>query len=381
MQFQDLIGQREVAAHLREGVQQGRISHAQLLVGSEGVGALPVALAYIQYILCTNRTQSDSCGACASCHQVQQLAHPDLHCVFPVNWPKGKSTNEKPLSSHFMAQWRELGTERGARSFNEAMWYEAIGIENKQGNISTFEAEEIIRSLSFKAFASEYKVVLMWLPERMNVQAANRLLKILEEPWEKTLFVLVSESPDTLLPTILSRTQRIDIPGIDNASMEAWLLERGATAQEAAHLVRLSRGNLLAAERFLNEMRSGESAEFFELFVGLMRLSYGDKHLELLEWADSVASLGREEQKRLLRYCIDLLRSSYMLTAGAPELAYLFGKEAEFCRSFAPFVANHNIEALIAELELALRQVGQNGNPRLIFPHSALTISKLIVKL
>ena len=378
MQFKDVIGQQEVKQRLVGSVDRGRISHAQLFTGDEGVGALPLAIAYAQYLNCPHRHDGDSCGVCPSCHQIGQLAHPDLHFVFPVNTPKGKSSSEKPLSNQFMPLWRDQVASTGGY-FNEQMWYATIAIDNKPGNISTFEADEIIRALSFKAFESEYKVVLIWLPERMNVQAANKLLKILEEPWEKTLFLMVSEAPDRLLPTIISRTQGVTVPAVTQADMTGWLVERKKLSPaDAEKIARLSRGNLLEAERCLEALASGESNESFELFVQLMRLSYEDRHLELLEWAETVASLGREEQKRLMSNSIRLLRASYMLTAGMSEISFLFGREYEFCKKFAPFVNNANIERLVSEMELVIRQVGQNGNPKIIFPHFALTVSKLI---
>ncbi len=378
MQFKDVIGQQEVKQKLISSVERGRVSHAQLFVGDEGVGALPLAIAYAQYLNCPHRHDGDSCGECPSCYQIGQLAHPDLHFVFPVNTPKGKSGSEKPLSSRFMAQWRELVSSTGGY-FNEQMWYEAIDIDNKQGNISTFEADEIIRSLSFKSFESEYKIVLIWLPERMNIPAANKLLKILEEPWDKTLFLMVSQSPDKLLPTIISRTQGVTVPAIDQADLAAWLMShRNLGAADADKVARLSRGNLLEADRCLQVMSSGVGNEAFDLFVQLMRLSYENRHMELLEWAETVAAMGREEQKRLMTNSIRLIRDSYMMTAGVPEISYLFGREYEFCKKFAPYVNNSNVERLVAEMELVVRQVGQNGNPKLIFPHFALTVSKLI---
>lgn len=378
MQFKDVIGQQEVKQKLISSVERGRVSHAQLFVGDEGVGALPLAIAYAQYLNCPHRHDGDSCGVCPSCYQIGQLAHPDLHFVFPVNTPKGKSSSEKPISSRFMPQWRELVSSTGGY-FNEQMWYEALEIDNKQGNISTFEADEIIRALSFKSFESEYKIVLIWLPERMNIPAANKLLKILEEPWDKTLFLMVSQSPDKLLPTIISRTQGITIPAIEQADLAAWLMShKNLTEADADKVARLSRGNLLETDRCLQAISSGAGNEAFDLFVKLMRLSYENRHMELLEWAETVAAMGREEQKRLMSNSIRLIRDSYMMTAGVPEISYLFGKEYEFCKKFAPYVNNSNVEQLIAEMELVIRQVGQNGNPKLIFPHFALTVSKLI---
>lgn len=378
MQFKDVIGQQEVKQKLISSVERGRVSHAQLFVGDDGVGALPLAIAYAQYLNCPHRHDGDSCGVCPSCYQIGQLAHPDLHFVFPINTPKGKSSSEKPISSRFMPQWRELVSSTGGY-FNEQMWYEALEIDNKQGNISTFEADEIIRALSFKSFESEYKIVLIWLPERMNIPAANKLLKILEEPWDKTLFLMVSQSPDKLLPTIISRTQGITIPAIEQADLAAWLMShKNLTEADADKIARLSRGNLLEADRYLQAISSGAGTEAFDLFVKLMRLSYENRHMELLEWAETVAVMGREEQKRLMSNSIRLIRDSYMMTAGVPEISYLFGKEYEFCKKFAPYVNNSNVEQLVAEMELVIRQVGQNGNPKLIFPHFALTVSKLI---
>ena len=407
MQFKEITGQQETAAKLVQGVTRGRISHAQLFIGGEGVGALPLAIAYAQYLNCTDRRDGDSCGQCPSCRQIAQLAHPDVHFVFPVNTPKGKSSGEKPLSDAFLSQWRRLFEKTGGY-FSEPMWYSAIEIDNKQGNISTFEADEIIRKLSFKAFESEYKAVIIWLPERMNTQAANKLLKIIEEPWEKTLFLMVSESPERLLPTILSRMQVVAVPAIADERMAAWLAapkgvpmllvivfvvalyklqivdgkayyEENRNSVASSQTVAAARGSILEASRVLEQRESSD--EYFELFVRLMRLSYEDRHMELLEWAETVAALGREEQKQLLENAIRLLRDSYMLTAGVERIAYLFGREYEFCRKFAPYVNNGNIEQLIAEMELAIRQVAQNGNPRILFPHFALTISKLIRKI
>ncbi|WP_300283913.1 DNA polymerase III subunit [uncultured Alistipes sp.] len=379
MQFKEIIGQKETIGHLVRGVDGGRIGHAQLFTGDEGFGALPLAVAYVQYINCTNRHDGDSCGVCPSCRQIAQLAHPDVHFVFPVNTPKGRSSSEKPLSDRFLPEWRKIFAETGGY-FNEPMWYSAIDIDNKQGNISTFEADEIIRKLSFKSFESEYKAVVVWLPERMNVQAANKLLKILEEPWSKTLFLLVSASPDRLLATILSRTQSVAVPGIEAGALTAHLASsRGLSDADARQVARLSRGSVLEAGRILSH-GSGDDAHF-DLFVRLMRLSYEDRHMELLEWAETVASMGREEQKRLMENSIRLIRDSYMLTAGVEQVAFLFGREYDFCRKFAPYVHNGNVERIVSEMELVIRQIAQNGNPRIVFPHFALSVSKLINRL
>ncbi len=387
MQFKDVIGQQEVKRQLVSSVERGRISHAQLFVGGEGVGALPLAIAYAQYLNCTHRHDGDSCGECLSCRQTEELVHPDLHFVFPFNTPKGESSDSSPekqrekLRQRFMPLWRDqIHSTHGY--FNEQMWYETIMLDNKQGSISVHEANEIIRVLSFKAFESEYKVMLIWLPERMGEQVANKLLKIVEEPWEKTVFLLVSEAPDKLLPTIVSRTQSVVIPAVTQAEMASWLVEQEKLSPaEAKNLSLLSRGNVLEVKRRLEALESGESDELFDLFVQLMRYGYKDNCLELLEWAETVASLKREQQKQLMSNSIRLLRDSYMLTAGMPEISFLFSWEREFCKNFAPFVNNTNIEQLVSEMELVIRQIGQNGNPKIIFSHFALTISKLIGRL
>lgn len=378
MQFKDIVGQEEIKGRLTRSVAQGRISHAQLFAGAEGVGALPLAIAYAQYLNCPDRGADDSCGVCPSCHQIGQLAHPDLHFAFPVNTPRGKSSSEKPVSDHYLPQWREQVLSTGGY-FSEQMWYATLDIENKQGNISKFEADEIIRKLSFKAFASPYKIVVIWLPERMNVQAANTLLKMLEEPWDKTVFLMVSESPDKLLPTILSRLQVVDVPAIAPEAMNLYLTAHGVTASDAPAVARLSRGSLLEAQRCMGT--GGEEEQYFEFFVQLMRLSYEDRHMELLEWAENAAALGREEQKRLMANSIRLIRDSYMMTAGMDGLSFLHGKELAFCRKFAPFVNNTNVEAIVREMELVILQITRNGSPKIIFTHFALVISKLVNKL
>lgn len=386
MQFKDVIGQRALKESLVRMSDNGRVSHAQLFTGKEGTGALPLAMAFAQYINCANPHDGDSCGVCASCVQMNQLAHPDVHFVFPVNKSKsaeavGGADGDKPVSDHFIARWREQ-VLRAVPSgyFNEQTWYRTIDIDNKQGNISRYEADRIIHKLSFKAFESKYKILIIWLPERMNDQAANALLKILEEPWENTLFLLVSESPGRLLKTILSRTQEISVPAIAAEDVSAWLQStKHLPAEKADRLARISFGNILEALRLLDEEENDD--EHFDLFVQLMRLSYEDKHMPLLEWAETVASLNRESQKAFLENTLRLLRDAYMMSMGMDEVAYLYGKELDFCKKFAPFVNNRNIEALTDETQRTVGDIARNGNPKIVFTHYALTVSKLITRL
>lgn len=380
MKFADVIGHDELKRMLRKGADEGRVSHAQLFSGRPGNGTLPLALAYAQYVNCTDRLGGDSCGVCPSCVKMAALAHPDLHFVFPVNSPKGSGGSQKPLSDTFLPQWRGIVAETGGY-FDEQEWYAAIEIDNQQGIISRNEADEMIRKLSFKPFEAQNKVMIIWLPEKMRTEAANTILKILEEPWERTLFIMVSEDPGKLLPTIISRTQEVAVPAVDAADMEAWLAGAyGLSGDAPADTAHLSGGDVIEAVR-LATGRQESGGEYFELFASLMRLSYNDRHMELLEWADGVVALGREQQKKFLEYSIRMLRESYMMNAGMQNITYLWGGELDFCKKFSPFIGNHNIEKLVSEIELAIRQIGQNGNPRIIFPHFALSVSKLIVRL
>ncbi len=375
MRFADVIGHDGLKARLRRGVDEGRIAHAQLLAGDCGYGILPLALAYVQYLNCTDRRGGDSCGVCPSCVKTASLAHPDVHFVFPVNG--GGST--KPLSDDFLPQWREEVASTGGY-FDERMWYDRLGLENQQGIITKREADEVIRKLSFKSYEGGYKSVVVWLPERMGAEAANGLLKILEEPWERTLFILVSAEPQALLPTILSRVQCTMVPPVDAATLEA-MPEAGGESDRAriAAMAATAGGSVIGFRRLL--AAGGDGGEDFERFVSLMRLSYNDRHIELLDWADRMAAAGREAQKRFLRYTAAMLRESYVMAAGMENISYLWGEEREFCRKFSPFIGNHNIERLVAETSSALSHIAQNGNPRIVFAHYALSVSKLIVKM
>ena len=377
MKFADIIGHEALKHHLRESISRGRISHAQLFTGAAGTGALPLAMAYAQYLNCPHRTDEDSCGECPSCRQMEQLAHPDIHFVFPVN-KQGKKSGEVVLSADFLPLWRETMASTGGY-FTPEQWYDRLDLgKTLRGVISAKEADQIIRRLSFKSFESEYKVMIIWLPETMNDEASNKILKILEEPWEKTVFLLVSERPDLLLPTILSRTQEV---AVDRLSVEELMPYGVGDEQQRRNMARLAAGDLIEMRRMAAGEEDDSRRESFDLFCRLMRLSYNDKHLELIDWADEVATLTREQQRSMLRHAARLLRESYMLHAGLGSISYLWGEEAAFCNKFAPFIGNQNIEYLISEIESAMRQVNQNGNARIIFTHFALAVSKQINRL
>ena len=381
MRFADITGQEDLKRHLVQSVDAGRISHAQLFTGQAGAGVLALAVAYVQYLCCRHRRGGDSCGECPDCKQIAALAHPDLHLVFPVN-KQGKKSGEVMRSDEFLPLFRGLFAERGGY-FSAQDWYERLDLgKTLKGMIAAREADDIIRKLSFKSFEADYKTMLIWLPEAMNEEAANKILKILEEPWEKTLFLLISEQPELLLPTIISRTQEVAVPRIAPDVLERAAQERGVTDPvKARNIARLAGGDLVELQHLVAGESDALRKENFELFCGLMRLSYNDKHLELVTWAEEAAQLSREQQRAFLRDASRLLRESYMLHAGINEISYLWGEELAFCSKFAPFVGSQNIEPLIAEIECALAQISQNGNPTIVFTHFALSVSKMIKRL
>lgn len=329
-------------------VSSGRIPHGQLFVGDSSTMALPMAVAYARTVLCPHSTIEGPCEQCPTCYRTSKMEHPDLHFVFPVNKSKkavatGRS-DEKPISDQFIGLWREFYAARGG-VFTEQEWYEYIGIENQQGNITKEDANEIVRKMSFKSFEGGYKIVVIYLPEKMGDAAANTLLKLVEEPPAQTLFLMVSETPDKIITTIRSRVQAVTLPPLSRQS-------------------------------FSNSQRGDE---FFDLFTELMRKAYKAEFLELFDWVEAIAPLGRESHKSFIDYSIALLRESYMLGLGAEELTSVDGSAKKFAQNFAPYVNHLTIEPLVAEFELAKRQIGQNGSARIIFTHFALVVSKIIV--
>ena len=381
MRFADITGQQELKAHLVRSIDSGRISHAQLFTGVAGAGTLPMAIAYVQYLNCSNRHDGDSCGECPSCRKIAALAHPDLHFVFPVN-KQGKKSGEVVRSDDFIEDWREIVESTGGY-FSAQEWFDRLDLgKTLKGMISAKETDEIIRKLSFKSFEAEYKTMIIWLPETMNEEAANKILKILEEPWDKTLFILVTERADRLLQTIISRTQEVAVPRLKPEVLEQVVRSAGESDEaKVRNVARLANGDLCELRRLMAGATDDVRHESFEMFCSLMRFSYNDRHLELITWAEEIAQLTREQQLSFLRHSARLLRESYIMHAGAFGATYLWGEEAAFCNKFAPFIGSRNIEPLIGEIETAMAQIGQNGNPKIVFTHFALTVSKYIARL
>ena len=378
MKFRDIKGHTELKKRLAAGIDGGRISHAQLFVGAAGSGTLPLALAYTQYLHCTNRQNGDSCGECPSCRQIEKLAHPDLHLVFPVN-KQGKKPTNGLVANDFINEFRTL-YERTEGYFSAQQWYDMLDLgKTLKGAIAVREAEEIIRKLSFKSFASKYKTMLIWLPETMNERAANMILKILEEPWEDTIFILVAEQTDKILGTILSRTQEVTVPRLSSEDLMAEIRKNGITYEvEVRNMARLACGDLLQLRQILSGEEDEIKNENFNLFRTMMRHCYLNKHLELLGWADEVAALSRERQMGLMADFARLLREAYITHAGVKEATYLWGEEADFCGKFSPYIGSENIEPIVELLEEALRRLRQNGDPRIVFSYFALATSRYI---
>ncbi|MDR2813637.1 MAG: DNA polymerase III subunit delta [Prevotellaceae bacterium] len=379
MLFSEVIGHEELRRKLAHAARENRVSHAQLFLGREGSGNLALALAYAQYVMCENPSDSDACGVCTACAKVRKLAHPDLHFAFPVN--SSKSSEKNPVSDMFLAPWREKLLQ--SPYITEQAWYESLNLDNKQGNISTHEAEAIMRKLSLKAFEGNFKIMLIWLPERMNAVAANKLLKLIEEPPAQTLFLLVAENSRQMLKTILSRTQLVSVPPVHDSALAAMLArEFSLTQPEARTLAHLANGSVVEARRMAGQ--SDDKREYFEQFVALMRLSYASKAeniILLMQQAEKIAGQGREWQKNFLLYAQRMARENFILNQQVNDAVYLAGEEADFSAKFAPFINPNNIFRLYEEFNLALQHLGQNGNPKIIFTDLVLKLVKLIVPL
>lgn len=356
MFFKDVIGQEETKQRLIQEVNEGRIPHAQLICGPEGVGKLPLALAYARYISCTNRGATDACGVCPSCVKFSKLVHPDVHFVFPVV--------KSGRSDDYIVEWRRMVLNNPY--FNLNHWLNEINAENAQAFIYTKESDEIMKKLSLKSSEGGFKITIIWLPEKMQLACSNKLLKLLEEPPEKTVFLLVSEAPDLILPTILSRTQRFNIRKIDEASIAQVLQQKyGVQQATSVTIAHLANGSFIKALEtiHLNE----ESQLFFELFVNLMRLSYQRKIREMKLWSEQVAALGRERQKNFLSYCQRMIRENFIYNLHQKELVYMTPDEQNFSTRFAPFVNERNVIGIMNELSEAQQHIEQNVNAKMVF--------------
>ena len=369
MRFCEIVGQEEVKRRLCQSVQEGRIAHAQLFSGMSGVGKLALSIAYAQYLACPHRTAEDSCGQCASCLQYQKLQHPDLHFAFPI-----VKTDNGDVCDAYMDKFRSLLLER--HYFDLDDWYRVLGVETKQGMIYEKESSEIMRKLSLKSFGTGYKVMIIWLPEKMNIACANKLLKLLEEPPTQTLFLLVSDHPEQLLSTILSRTQEVRVPRLSETTIAQALINSSAeiTNTDAQDIAHIANGSYLSALRtwHCNE----DNGQFFDDFVALMRNAWlvGQKKdysalLQLRKWSAEMsdAKEGREKQKAFLQYAQRQIRENYIYNFACSEMNYQTASERNFSTRFAPFIHEGNVERIMEELGKAEQQIAQNGNAKIIF--------------
>ena len=369
MQFRDIIGQENEKTQLRTVVREGRIAHAQLFAGPAGVGKLALAIAYAQYLACPHRTEEDSCGVCPNCLQYAKLQHPDLHFAFPI-----VKSDEGDVCDAYAEKWRGLVTENKYLDLDD--WYRVMGVETKQGMIYEKESSEILRKLSLKSFSGGYKIMIIWQPEKMNTTCANKLLKLLEEPPVMTLFLLVSEQPEQLLSTIISRTQEVRIPRLSEDVIAQGLLAEYSwlSPQEANNVAHMANGSYLAALKMMNE--SEDNKGYFEDFVALMRNAWlvgqrknYDALLKLRQWSLEMADskVGREKQKAFLQYAQKQVRENYIYNLHHPEMNYQTQQEQEFSTKFAPFIHDGNVEKMMEELAKAEQQISQNGNAKIIF--------------
>ena len=375
MRFDTVIGQTRLKDRLRRMADEGRIPHALLLAGAPGTGALPLALAFAQYVCCPHRHDGEACGECPSCRQFAKFSHPDLHFVFPIYKPK---SGRKYVCDDFVADWRAFLQEDPYFGFND--WMTSLGAANAQGTIYAEEGNEILRKLTLKSYESEYKTVLVWLPEKMHPSCSNHLLKIIEEPPEKTLFLLVSETPEQVLGTIRSRSQLLPVKGIEQEPLAAALSARfpWVEPEVAASYARLAGGDWLRARELV--VTSEEDAFCLDRFAKLMRGAYTiarfspdkrlqkqDAVLELRSWSEEMAKIGRERQKHFCQFAQRLVRENFVLNLGQPQLSYLSPAESAFSSKFFPFINQGNVERFMEEFQLAEQHIEQNVYAKMVF--------------
>ena len=380
MQFSNILGQEAIKNHLIQTATEGRIPHAQLFVGDEGSGTLPMAIAYAQYILCGNTGNENENGN-ASCNlKFENLVHPDLHFVYPT----ATSGDSKPvLSSDFIAQWREMLKENMYANLFD--WYSALEIGNKQGFIRVHEAQNVLKLLSLKAYEGGHKVMIIWMADRMNIDASNKLLKMFEEPPEKTVFILITENEGDLISTIRSRCQVLHFGPIPPDDIANNLVKtQGFEPHAAKKIAHQAQGNYNRALKLTQS--NEEEIQFEQWFVQWVRAAFRAKGnassiLELISWSETIAALGRETQKKFLDYCIELFRQALLLNFQTTELVYMEPKIDKFkLENFAPFVHGNNIQDIFTAISDAIYHIERNGNAKMILTDMSIKLTRLIHK-
>lgn len=373
MKFSEVIGQREAIARLKQMVTNGKVPHAMMLCGPAGCGKLALGLAMASYLL-GEREEGTNPQTSA---MLAKFQHPDLHFVYPVIRPAGTPSERKITSDDFSRQWSELLCKTAYFTFEE--WLERMEAANQQAQIFAAEGDNITHKLSLKSSQGGYKVCLIWLPERMHAVFANKILKLLEEPPQQTVFIMVSEEPHLLLETIRSRVQRIDIRRIADEDIESALAQRRGLDGEMAHRVaRIANGNWLKAVEHLDA--SNENHQFLDMFILLMRLAYTRNTKGIKKWSDSVAAFGREKQRRMLKYFSVQVRENFMYNFQNPEISYQTPEEEEFSMKFARFINESNVVEIQELIDHTIRAIGQNANPKMQFFSFSLNMIVLIIR-
>jgi DNA polymerase-3 subunit delta' len=369
MQFSVVIGQEEVKKRLINSVFVGRVSHAQLFVGPEGSGALPLAVAYAQYLLCINKQENDSCGQCSSCVKSAKLIHPDIHFVYPIAFSK-----DVRVSSDLASQWREAFLTNPYLALND--WFAHLSAENKQPLIGVEESVEILKKLSLTTYEGEFKVMIIWLPEKMNLQAANKLLKILEEPTDKTVFLLVTENEEALPRTIVSRTQIVKVNRLSDENIRHALIEKkNLRADIAARIAYLADGNYHAALAYISEQNGNVSLNRFREW---MRICFRADVAGMLAWVEEFTKCGRETQKAFLSYSMNCIRECLVMIYAGKKLIRVDGEELDFVQKLASRLDGNMCQKLSYELNEAILHIERNGNAKIIFTDLSLKIMRIV---
>lgn len=378
MKFSEVIGQQQVAERLRQLADQQRVPHAIMICGPQGAGKMALAIAFASYLLGEREDETQIAEKERnSVAMVRKLEHPDLHFSFPVFKTKSMSADHKVTSDDFMKDWLQFIKQGPYFTLNQ--WTGTIGVENQQTKIYVGESDLLTRKLSLTASQGGYKVAIIWLPEKMNAECANKMLKLLEEPTPRTVFILVPEEPEKIIETIRSRTQQIYIKAIQQEEIKKALIrQRGLDEQNATRIARMANGNWLKA---LEELDSeNEKRQFLELFISLMRLTYTKQLGELKTWSENVASLGREKQKRMMEYFLHMVRENFMYNFNQPQLSYMTQDEENFASKFAPFINEANVIQITEQMQRTIPEIMQNANPKILFYDMALQLIILIRK-
>ncbi|WP_299108206.1 ATP-binding protein [uncultured Winogradskyella sp.] len=381
MQFSEVLGQKHIKKHLTTSVDAGRIAHAQLFVGPEGSGTLPMALAYAQYILCSN-VNGENTGGKDSCNiKFKNFSHPDLHFAFPVT--TSDKVKSKPVSSFYLEEWRQLLDQQPYGNLFD--WYKMLGVDNKQGQIGVEEALQIVKSLTLKSYEGGYKVMLIWMAEKMNTASANKLLKLIEEPPEKTIFILIAEDEEQIINTIRSRCQILHFPPLAEEAISEALIKNYQIEQSVAtKIAHQANGNYNKACDLI--YHDSEDIQFEKWFVIWIRSAFkakGNKAAihDLISWSEEIAKTGRETQKKFLNFCLDYFRQALLLNYQANELVYLEPKSNDFkLEKFAPFVHNSNIMEISEELQDAIYHIERNGNSKIVLTDLSIKLTRLLHK-